>query len=297
MNLRTLETFVAVAKYLNVTHAAAQIHRAQSSVSEQIQSLEADFGVALFDRSGRKLSLTSAGVCLLEYALEMLALADEARGAVKDAVGLVDGSLSVGGLETLCAKRLVAPVAKFCRQFPKAEVRLESSGSENLRNEVKSGRLDVGFMFGPAPDDPELDGEALTAEPLVIIVPTNHRFAGSDALTAAEFADEPFLVTEVGCVYRRMFDEVFPASAKVRPSIVGEFSSIAAIRGMVEVGHGCALVPRVAVADAVADGKVGACSWNDGVVSTPLSVIWRRRRIQARILREFLATTRENLRD
>src|SRR5882757_7280417 len=89
MQLRHLKTFAAVASTLNITRAGEKVHLAQSSVTEQIQSLEADLGAPLFDRSRHRLRLTEAGRRLLEYAGDLLSLADEARSAVADAAGLV----------------------------------------------------------------------------------------------------------------------------------------------------------------------------------------------------------------
>ena len=80
MQLRHLRTFAAVASTLNITRAAEQVHLAQSSVTEQIQTLEADLGTALFDRARRGLQLTEAGRRLLEFAEPLLTLADDARG-------------------------------------------------------------------------------------------------------------------------------------------------------------------------------------------------------------------------
>ena len=82
MDLKRLKTFVHVARTLNLSEAARRIHRTQSSVTEQIQALEADLGVALLDRSNRKLASTAAGACLLDYAGRLIGLADEAREAV-----------------------------------------------------------------------------------------------------------------------------------------------------------------------------------------------------------------------
>ena len=80
MQFRHLKTFMAVASTLNVTRAVKQVHLAQSSVTEQIQMLEADLGAALFDRSRRRLQLTEAGRRLLDYAGDLLALADDTGG-------------------------------------------------------------------------------------------------------------------------------------------------------------------------------------------------------------------------
>lgn len=109
MQLRHLKTFAAVASTLNFTRAAERVHLAQSSVTEQIQALEADLGTALFDRSGRRLGLTEAGRRLLEYTSDILTLVDEMRSAVADAGAVAAGTLTIGGLETLCASQLPRP--------------------------------------------------------------------------------------------------------------------------------------------------------------------------------------------
>src|SRR5215831_12650615 len=84
MQLKHLRTFVAVASTLNLTRAGEKLHLAQSSVTEQIQALESDLGAALFDRSKRKWALTPAGARLLDYAGTIIALSEEARGAVRE---------------------------------------------------------------------------------------------------------------------------------------------------------------------------------------------------------------------
>src|SRR6266436_183338 len=134
MQLRHLKTFVAVASTLNITRAGEEVHLAQSSVTEQIQSLEADLGTPLFDRSRRRLRLTEAGRRLLEYAGDILSLSDEAHSAVADAAGLVAGSLAVGGLETLCANRLPPLLAKFRQQHPAIALQMKAAGSGELRS-------------------------------------------------------------------------------------------------------------------------------------------------------------------
>lgn len=100
MDLKRLKTFVRVARTLNLSEAARQIHRTQSSVTEQIQALEAELGTPLFDRSRRRLALTEAGERLVGYAERMLQLDREARTAVEAAAG-AHGVLAIGALETL----------------------------------------------------------------------------------------------------------------------------------------------------------------------------------------------------
>ena len=77
----------------------------------------------------------------------------------------------------------------------------------------------------------------------MIITPPRHRIAGRNMIHAEDLVNEPFLVTETGCIYRQMFESAFPAGTADRPRLAGEFGSIAAIRHLVEAGVGCALVP------------------------------------------------------
>lgn len=292
MQLRHLKTFVAVASTLNITRAGEQVHLAQSSVTEQIQSLEAELGTPLFDRSRRRLQLTEAGRRLLEYAGDLLSLADEARSAVADAAGLAAGFLTIGGLETLCASRLPPLLTRFHWEHPAVGIQLKAAGSGELRSGVKSGTMDVCFTFGEALSDPELQSEPVAREELVVIVPLGHRLAGRNAIEPEDLADEAFLITETGCVYRRLFDSAFPASSPVRPRVAGEFSSIAAIRSLVETGLGCALVPRLVASNT--DGRVVALPWVGEADSVLVSMIWRRRRVQSPRLRLFLEAARNS---
>lgn len=292
MQLRYLKTFMAVATTLNVTRAAERVHLAQSSVTGQIQALEEELGTTLFDRSRRGLRLTPAGQRLLDYAARLLALADEARAAVASEGEAVASRLVIGGLETLCAARLPALLAAYRQRCPGVDVTLRAANTGELRGAVKSGTADVCFVFGDGVDDPELEREVVAHEALTMIAPPGHRLAGRRSLAFAELVDEPFLVTETGCVYRRMFERAFAPLAGSGPRIAGEYGSIAAIRTLVEAGEGCALLPRFVVADAVADGRLAMLPWPGEEPRVAVAMLWRRRRTQAPALREFLDLAR-----
>ncbi len=294
MQLRHLKTFAAVADTLNFTRAAERIHLSQSSVTEQIQALEADLGVTLFDRSRRKLSLTHAGQRLLAYTATLLDLADEAAAAARTGPG-VSGKLVIGGLETLCATRLPRLLAEFSRRYPNVEMSLKTANSAGIRNGIRNGDLDVGFVFGHAQQSANIHTESVGNEELLVILPSNHRLAARERIEPADLADEPFLVTEPGCVYRRMFDEAFADRSPAKPKPVGEYASIGLIRGLVEAGLGCALVPRSALAGQTE--RLAAVPWVGAIRTTPITMMWRPSRTQSLATSAFLATARECLGD
>ncbi len=169
---------------------------------------------------------------------------------------------------------------------------MKAAGSGELRSGVKSGAIDVCFTFGGGLSEAGLQSESVAREGLVIIAPVGHRLEGRNTISSGEFAGEAFLVTETGCVYRQLFENAFPMASPNRPRITGEFSSIGAIRSLVETGLGCALVPRLVASDT--DGRVATLPWVGTADSVPISMIWRRRRVQSPGLRLFLEAARES---
>lgn len=293
MQLKHLRTFVAVAGTLNLTRAGEKLHLAQSSVTEQIQALESDVGATLFDRSKRKWALTPAGERLLDYAGAIIALSEEARGAALGETREVTGRVVVGGIESLCAERLPALLLKYCADFPAVRVTLRAGKAVDLHGGLKSGLLDVYFTFGDGVEEKGVRSEKVATERIALIGPPNHRLCGRRRVTLDELAREDFLVTITGCPVRAAFEQAF-AGLGVRPRIVAEFASIAAMRSLVEDGGGCALMPASAAHDAVAAGRLVELAW-PAQPDIAVSMRWRHRRAAPSALRYFLDVARECL--
>ncbi|WP_075795829.1 LysR family transcriptional regulator [Massilia putida] len=275
MDLKRLKTFVRVAGTLNISEAARQIHRTQSSVTEQIQALEADLGVALFDRSNRKLALTAAGTCLLDHATRLIELADAARAAVRAAGGNAAQALTVGGIETIAAAFLPDVVARMAATHPHVSVRVAVAATSALHAGVRDGTLDAACFFGTLAPEDGLACSVIAHAPLVLVVPPGHPLAGRTGANHDDIAHERFLVTARGCAYRRMFEAALRAQPERQPRIAGEFDSVAAIVGLVERGLGCAIVPRMV--PALADARVAIVPWHGAAATVPVSVAWRER--------------------
>jgi DNA-binding transcriptional LysR family regulator len=293
MQLKHLRTFAVVADTLSLTRAAAKLHLAQSSVSEQIQALELDLGVRLFDRPKRKLVLTAAGNRLLDYAVRILALSDEARSVMRAEASRLCGRLAVGGIDSLCLERLPALILAYCTQFPDVQISLRPGKAVDLRGHLKAGTLDIYFTFGKAVEA-GLCSETLGKEPIVLVGPPGHRLAGKPHVKFGELSTERFLLTVPGCPMREAFEQELARSGAKRPQVIGEFASIAALRNLVETGAGCALVPRAAVQEAIASGKVTALAWS-GAADIPISMVWRTPPETASPLGRFLDTARREL--
>ncbi|MDB5058568.1 MAG: LysR family transcriptional regulator, partial [Chloroflexi bacterium] len=176
MELRQLTTFLTVASTLNFTHAADALDYAQSSVTAQIQALEEELGVPLFERLGRRVTLSTAGQRLLPYAKEMLRLAEEMRGAVPDDQE-PSGILNIGAPESLCAYRLPPVLLRFRTLFPKVQLVFNPDNGPALSQILSEGRLDMGFLLEAPTQSAHLIAEPLSHEPLLLLTYPSHPLA------------------------------------------------------------------------------------------------------------------------
>ncbi|WP_284272805.1 LysR family transcriptional regulator [Mesorhizobium huakuii] len=297
MHPRLLKTFLAVARSRNVTRAAAAVHLAQSSVSDQIQALEAELGAALFTRSKSGLELTTAGLALKPIAEELLRLDGEARAAVLAAAGQTSGALTIGALETIASARLAPWLPRFQAGHPDITVRMKVADSGTLRRLLEDGDIDVAFCFerqdgAKGAADERLARRTIGAEPLVLVAAPGQGAAPRDL---ADLAALRFVATEPGCVYRHMFDSAFVEADMAPPKPAVEVGSIGAIARLVATGAGLGLIPRLAVSDALARGELMELPWPGRMRPAPLTMVWRRRRVQPPELKQLLAAARDSL--
>jgi len=251
-----------------VTQAAKELHYAQSSVSDQIQSLERELGVELLDRSQRRVRLTPQGAVLSGYTGRILSLLEEARFAV----ARPSTELAVGALETVCLYLLPKVLSDYSSLHPQARVRVAQHNRGELYQAVRRGDLDLCLTFGDPPHDVGLRAEALTEEPLVVIVPPGHHLAGRAHADLAELAEEPFLATEKGCGFREMFDLAFAAVAPKEP--ITEVSSIGTLGACVAAGMGCALLPLLSVRARADRGELAVVGIADADLRTAVTMTW-----------------------
>lgn len=289
MRQSLLKTFLVVADSRNITRAAAQLNLAQSSVSDQVQLLEAELGASLFVRSKIGLDLTPAGEALKPYAEEILALTGEARAAVQTAATQAVGPLTIGALETIASARLPRWLMTFRGEHPNVSVQMKIAGSGALLQKLESGDIDVAFCFDRGELGERFFKRPISTEPLVLVAPPDERPASpGDGLAA--LAARSFVTTETGCVYRHLFDKTFAEAGIAAPHLAAEVDSIRTIVRLVAGGAGLALVPRLAVADALDDGSLTEMPWPGQEQAAALVAIWRRRRVQPAVLRQFLAS-------
>ncbi|NGQ93707.1 LysR family transcriptional regulator [Brevibacillus sp. SYP-B805] len=254
MDTRYLQTFREVAKCQSFTRAAEALGYAQSSVTTQIQNIESEFGVMLFERWGRKIRLTPAGETLLGYAEQVLALLDDARVNLSEEAQS-GGTLTIGTVESLAAFYLPPYLQIFRQEHPRMKLMLQPGICPELLQGIREGVYDLAFLLDRVQDHPDLVSINLGEEELVVIASPEHRLASRKTIEVADFAGEDWIFTETGCSYRMQMEKVLLDSGEPIGSSL-EFGSLEAIKQCVSYGLGLALLPKLAVLEDVRQGRL-----------------------------------------
>jgi LysR family transcriptional activator of glutamate synthase operon len=255
MELHHLRYFEAVARHGHVTRASRELHIAQPSLSKQIQVLEAELGVALFNRVGRRIELTDAGLLLLPYARRVLRDVAEARAALQQLSDLTYGHVSLGASPTVGTHLLPQALADFNHRHSGIELELHEAGVGRLITLLDEGTVDLAVVSVALVADVEkiIYSELLT-EDLVLAVSQQHPLARATTLRAADLAEHGFILFPPGYELRDRTMQLCRAGGFV-PHVVLDGAEMDTVLRFAAAGLGVALVPRLALEGA--DGLVG----------------------------------------
>lgn len=293
MEFRDLKTFASVARLLSFNRAGEALHAAQSTVSARIAGLEDELGVRLFDRLGRKVALTEAGVRLLDYATKMLDLEDEARAFVAGE-GEAQGALMVRVPESLAVCRLGRIVRRFRDRFPWVRLEFTTCSYEGLAQDLRRGVTDLAFLLADSIQAGGLRVEMLRTERLVLAAGPEHCLVGRGPLEPGDLAGETLVLSRSDCAYRRMFEALL-ADAGVRTGIGVEFSSVAGLKACLAAGVGVSILPEAAVREEVADGRLAVLPWAGEELETGVLMVRHRDKWLSPALAGFMSLAREGL--
>lgn len=261
MEIQQLKTFTTIAKIGSFTKAAEVLDYAQSSISSQMRTLEAELEVKLFERLGREVCLTEEGRRLLVYAEQIINLAQEAKESVSGSL-TPKGTLSIGAPETICIFRLPALLQEYRRQYPQVKLILKQGSCRDIHGWLRKNIIDIAFLMDTPLDPPGLIAERLTHEPMTLIGGSNHPLtekaqSGPKDLEGVDL----IMVEEDGCCYRVIFEAQL-AEAGIQTGSFLEFGSVEMIKKSVMSGLGISILPRISVATEIAAGQLTDLRWN-----------------------------------
>lgn len=246
MELRHLRYFVAVAEEGSLTHAAdRRLHTAQPSLSRQIRDLETEVGVPLLTRTVRGVELTPAGWAFLDHARLALSQVEAAGEAARRAAQAAKPGFELGFLTGQELEWLPAAMRILGDQLPNIDITVSSKYSPDLADALMSGKLDAAFMRREAHAS-GLEFVRVATEPLVVVVPANHRLASRDAIDPREFKNESFIsVSNIAPMLRIAIDDYLTGlGLDIRPS--HEVHNLTMAMSLIASTHSVALAPTYA---------------------------------------------------
>ncbi|WP_204102891.1 MULTISPECIES: LysR family transcriptional regulator [Spirulina sp. CCY15215] len=249
--LDQLRILKAISTEGSFKRAADSLYVSQPAVSLQVQNLEKQMGVHLFDRGGRKAQLTEAGHLLLNYGEKILSLCQETCRAIEDLQNLQGGTLIVGASQTTGTYLLPRMIGLFRQHYPDVSVQLQVHSTRRTSWSVSNGQVDLAIIGGEVPSELQeiLEIKSYARDELALILPLSHPFAKSGIIQREDLYKLNFIALDSQSTIRKVIDRVL-TTAEIDPKrlkIEMELNSIEAIKNAVQSGLGAAFVSISAI--------------------------------------------------
>jgi len=248
MNFQQLEYLVALDTHRQFVGAAASCCVTQPALSMQLQKLEDELGVLLFDRKKKRLEPTAVGTKVVSHARQVLREVQLLREAVQVEKGELVGEVRLGIIPTLAPYLVPLFLVTLAERNPQLRVRVEELQSEELVRRLKAHQLDIGLLSTPL-DDPQLREVPLLDEPFLGYVSESHPLYGHATLRPADITGQGLWLLQQGHCFRNQVLNIC-APLPDRPSTYTyESGSIETLKELVRRNHGYTLVPELSVLD------------------------------------------------
>jgi DNA-binding transcriptional LysR family regulator len=245
MNLQQLRTFRVVAQQRSYSRAAQLLYLSQPGVSLQVRALEQSIGMPLFERSGRQLRLTEAGVALLDYADRILSLVDESQQALEELGNARRGIVRVAASTTAGIYIVPRALGGFHRQNPGVRLTLDVVNRFTVAERLLRDEVDVAVM-GLIEDAHDLQVEPFLRNELVVIASPHHPLAQRKHIAVSELVNDTMLLREQGSGTRTDIERMF-AKGQLVMRLGMELRSSGAIKQAVAADLGIAIIPLHAI--------------------------------------------------
>ncbi len=253
LNPTHLRAFVAVQKHANYTRAAEELFLTQPAVSRQIDQLEKELGVPLFEQIGKTIHLTDAGRTLLREAERLLGDLERVAESVRALGSPGQGRIAVGASSTPGLYLLPPVIGQFCQRFPAAEFHYCVENSRRIEQKILGNELDLGFV-GVAPFDRSVVAERILGDRIVFFAAPNHPFAARPEIEVRELVAQTWIIREQGAATRRLV-ESWMGRWKVKPARGIEMNCPEGVRALVAAGVGLSYMSVHGLADELDRGR------------------------------------------
>jgi len=287
MDIASLQAFLAVAESGSFSRAAERIFLTQPAVSKRIATLETQLGTRLFDRIGKRVQLTPAGVVLLDRARRVLRELDEVKRSIADLSGTIAGELRLATSHHIGLHRLPVPLKRFHDTFPQVRLDLRFMDSEQACNEVARGEIELAIVTLPPKLDPPLRSDTVWNDPLDLVVAPHHPLARLQNVQVRNLAEYPAILPGPGTYTREI---ILNALGAWRDQIeIGMATNyLEVLKMLASIGLGWSALPRTMIDDSLSVVQAGKMK-----IERTLGIVTHSARTLSNAAQALIRTVRE----
>lgn len=269
MEFKYLNTFMTIVREGSFTKAASLLNYTVPAVTFQMQQLEQELSIKLFEKIGRKQVLSPAGEQLIPYAQEALLSVEKMKNlgsALKD----LEGTLNLAMAETQLCYRMPSVLREFHKQAPRAKLFLRSMNCYDARDALLNGTIDLGVFYEDVQGTQSLICHEIEACSLSLVASPSTKEAFPDFITPDRHLDVPFLIDESNCIFRQIFEQ-YLKKKRITLGHTVELWSIPTIKNLVKNDMGISFLPTFTVQHELADGQL--CSIETDLMKREITAV------------------------
>ncbi len=284
MTITQLKYVLAVAEHQNFTKAADKVFVTQPTLSTQIQKLEEELDILIFDRGKKPIALTSVGEKIVEQARNIVNEAERMQDVVDQEKGFIGGAFHLGIIPTVMPTLLPMFLKTFSNRYPKVQLKIEELNTEEIIHQLNEGYLDAAIAATPLEQE-KIKERPLYYEPFVGYIPANHRLYPLKKLQASDLNLDDILLLEDGHCFRDGIINLCKASKKMtHEKFQLESGSFETLIKLANEGLGMTLLPYLHTKDLGAEQAKNLKYFEDPVPAREVSMIYSKSELKMQII-------------
>jgi len=284
MTITQLNYVLAIAEHKNFTKAAEKCFVTQPTLSTQIQKLEEELDILIFDRSKKPIELTDVGKKIVIQAKNIVNESDRIQDIVDQQKGFIGGEFKMGIIPTVMPTLLPMFLRTFVKKYPKVKLKIEELTTEDIITKIKDGHLDAAIVSTPLEID-TIKERVLFYEPFVAYIPVNHRLSGKKKIDVSDLEIDDMLLLEDGHCFRDGVINLCKAFKKqTDDSFQLESGSIETLVKLSNEGLGMTLLPYLHTLDLNEKLKENLRQFKEPTPAREVSIIYHKSELKMQII-------------
>lgn len=285
MNLRDLQYIVAVAELKNFSQAALQCHVSQPTLSSQIKKMEELLGVALFERTNKKVMLTPSGEDIIRVARRILQEVDTIHAIAESSQDPLAGTFRIGAFPTLATYIFPQLMPKAKAACPNLKLILREDKTADLLEQLKAGDIDAALIALPVEVD-GLTSETLFEDEFLLAVADDHPLAAASKVDLRVLQDHKLLLLDEGhCLRDQALDICHSTGASEEEDV--RATGLETLRQMVKAGVGITLMPRIAIQ--ANESGIRYIPFREPAPKRTIGLVWRKSSARLPVMHALIA--------